>query len=374
MQKTKLLFLMNTLNGGGAEKVLVDLVNHLDPERYDITVQTVIDSGIYRSQLQSHIRYKTIYPGNKLFSYFFSKFLCARLNAKRFYEKYIKDDYDVEVAFLEGFPTKILAASPTCRKFAWVHTDLYHYYGHKTLFRSMEENRQCYLNYTRIVCVSQTAKEGFIRQFGEMENVVVQYNPVDEQTILAKSKEPLVDFVTNREQLRLISVGRLVPQKGYDRLLRVHHKLIAEGFLHTLWIVGEGGEREMLERYIRQNRLEDTVTLLGFQSNPYQYMNAADLFVCSSRAEGYSTVVTEALVCGIAVISTECSGAQELLGDSEYGAIVENEEEALYQGLKKLISSPDLLEHYKNKAQERGKHFVLANKIKEIEKIFEWDV
>ena len=367
MKKQKLLFFINTLQGGGAEKVLVDLVNHMDSAKYDITVQTVLDSGLYRDSLAEHIRYRSIFPYNKIFSYLWSRFLSGRISPKWFYRRFIQDDYDVEIAFLEGFPTKILAASENPYKYAWVHTDLYHYYGHRNLFRTIEENRQCYLTYRKIFCVSQLAKHGFHQQFGEMDHVMVQYNPIDESTILSKSKEPITAFSYDDAHRNLIAVGRLVPQKGFDRLLRVHRRLIAEGCPHKLWIVGDGAERKTLENYILEYRLQNSATLLGFQSNPYSYIKEADALVCSSYVEGYGAVVAEAMICGTAVISVECSGVSELFGDSEYGLLVKNDEEALYQGLKTLLKSPELLQHYRVKAEERGKEFCLAHTISEIE-------
>lgn len=368
MKKTKILFFINTLNFGGAEKVLVNLVNHMDPAKFNITVKTVINSGIYRKQLSPHIRYQSIFPQNKLFSYVFSKFLAGKLNSKRFYRRYVADDYDTEVAFLEGFCTKILAASSAPNKIAWVHTDLFHYYGHENLFPSIEENRECYARFRKIVCVSESVKEGFIQQFGDMKQLTVLYNPIDEITISQKAREP-VNVEWKDGTIRVLTVGRLVEQKGFDRLLRVHKRLMNENVLHQLYIIGDGVQRKTLETYISENNLSDSVKMLGFQENPYVYMKNADLFVCSSYVEGLSSVVAESLVCGTPVVSTKCSGSYELLGDSEYGLMVENEEEALYQGLKKLLQSPELLQYYRVKAQERGKMICIEKAILDVEDI-----
>ena len=104
--------------------------------------------------------------------------------------------------------------------------------------------------------------------------------------------------------------------------------------------------------------MDEKVKFLGYQLNPYKYVAKCDLFVCASFAEGFSTAATEALIVGTPVCTVEVSGMKEMLGENnEYGLVVENNEEALYQGIKKLLDDPELLKHYKKKAAERGKMF-----------------
>ena len=104
--------------------------------------------------------------------------------------------------------------------------------------------------------------------------------------------------------------------------------------------------------------LHDTFILAGFKNNPYKYINKCDIYVCSSRREGFSTAVTEALILGKPVVSTNCSGAYELLGyNNEYGIVVENSTKGIYDGLKLLLKDPLLVEKYRKKAIIRGKKF-----------------
>ena len=122
-----------------------------------------------------------------------------------------------------------------------------------------------------------------------------------------------------------------------------------------------------MKQYIQKNHLDAFVKLLGFHSNPYKYIVQGDLFVCSSRSEGYSTAVTEALILGVPVITTDCSGMMELLKNGECGIITPNDDEAFYQGLKSLLTDASLLEHYRQKAIERGKDFTIESLMKPIE-------
>lgn len=363
----RILFLMNTLTGGGAEKVLVDVVNNLDKSKFEVTLQTISDTGIYKDSVDGDVIYKTVIKSkNKLLYRIKSNIFLKKMSSKFFYKKFIEDNYDIEVAFLEGIPTKILAASSNPNKFAWVHTDLYNYYGQTKMFNSVQENAECYKRFKKIFCVSQSAKEGFKKRFGFDENVEVLYNPVDEKNIRKKANE-LITETKLSDKFKIITVGRLTHPKGYDRLLRVHKRLQDEGFEYELWILGEGNERNKLEQYIQENNLSRSVKLLGFQSNPYKFMKKANLFVCSSRVEGFSTVATEAIILGLPVVTTDCSGMRELLGESQYGIIVSNDESGIYTGIKTMLTDKDKLSGYKRKAQIRGNQFSINETVKRIE-------
>ena len=114
------------------------------------------------------------------------------------------------------------------------------------------------------------------------------------------------------------------------------------------------------------------VTLLGYKKNPYKYIRNSDLFVCSSRAEGFSTVVSEAIILEKPIVTTECSGMRELLGDnSEYGIICENNTKALYESLLKVLSNKELYLELKEKIIERKNIFDINKTIKDIEEFIE---
>ena len=361
----KILFFIETLRGGGAEKVLCDLVNAMDREKFEITVQTLWKADASQF-LKPWIRYRSCYaaPGGLTG-------LRSRLEAAAglTYPLHIRDDYDLEVAYLEFGSTKILAGSTNknAKKIAWVHSDLA-----RKLDGSPETRAKLarqYAAYDRIVCVSQTAKESFVRLFGREADIAVLYNTVDDAAIREKAELTLPELPAKR-RLTVAAVGRLSEEKCYDRLIRVHKQLLDMGLAHDLWIVGEGDQRGVLEALIAELGLTDSVKLFGFQSNPYPFMKAADLLVCSSRYEGLSTFVTEGLVLGKPIVTTECSGMRELLGDSEYGLIVENEEEALREGLRRLLNDAALRERFAAAAALRGKDFSARALAEKTERFF----
>ena len=203
-------------------------------------------------------------------------------------------------------------------------------------------------------------------------NSCVLYNTIDTDKIVRMSADIPQQNPFSEREFNLISVGRIIDAKGFDRLVRIQKRLKDEGYASHVFILGTGQDRERLDTIARENGIADSFTFLGFHENPYQYVSRADLFVCSSRREGFSTAVSEALVLGVPVVSSNCSGAKELLGDNnEYGIVTENDEEALYQGIKRMLSEPGLLEHYKKQASIRGRSFGTEKTVKAVEEMLQ---
>ena len=393
--KKKILFLIHTLNGGGAERVLANIVQHIDKEKFDITVTTIVNEGVYIDEIKKvkGVRYRYIFNSyfkksrkdsnnrynqsttkimNKIWDAY--KWLIKNAFNKITYIMSIRRKYDIEVAFLEGMCAKIISASPNkkSKKIAWIHTDITTLTKSSTTFKNEEEERECYKKFDKIVCVSNGVREAFIKKTGISKNVIRQINPINDKEIITKSEE-IIEKVKKSERFVICSVGRLIHEKGYDRLLRCQKKLLDSGLNTELWIIGEGEERKKLEQYIEQEKLGDTVKLLGFENNPYKYIKNSDLFVSSSRVEGLSSVLCEAVILGKVIVTTECPGVSEILGNkgSRGAVITENNEEALYEGLYNIISNKELYKEYKEKAKSKNKKFVLEKQIKSIERIFE---
>lgn len=348
----KIVFFIENLTGGGAENVLCNLVNEMDQSKFDITVQTLwkVDAQKY---LKPGIQYRYCYAEKSKVNQYRSRLEAAlRLT----YLLHIKDDYNVEVAYLECGSTKILAGSTNKRakKIAWVHCDLALKMADPQAFA--EKATGWYEKYDRVVCVSQNVKDSFDRLFGVPEKTVVLYNTIDDAAIRVKAEVRLPELPEKR-RLTAVTLGRLTHQKGYDRLLRIHRELLGEGLDYELWILGEGEDRPALESFIAENGLSDSVKLFGFCGNPYPYIKVADLLVCSSRYEGFSTFVTEGMILGKPVVTTDCTGMRELLGDSEFGLITENSEEALLEGLRTMLLDDSLRRQYAVRAAERGRDF-----------------
>ena len=348
----KILFFIETLKAGGAEKVMIDLVNHMDQTKFDITVQTVWPCNAEKYLIPG-IRYKSMYGAENKANHLRYR---AEAESGLAYRLHIKDDYDIECAYLEMGPTKVLASSTNkkAKKLAWVHCDLSKAVDNPQAYTA--KTAPWYAKFDQVICVSKTVKEQFDKLFQNQFDSRVLYNVVDDAAIREKAFLPFPEGVEKR-RFTVLSVGRFSPQKKFMRLLQAHKKRLEEGLAHDLWLLGDGPEREMLERFVAENGLTDSVRMPGFIENPYPFMRKADLLVCSSVYEGYSTFMTEGVILGKPIVTTDVSGAKELFGDSEYGLIVENDDEAFYQGLKRMLMEPDLRASYSEKAVSRSGDF-----------------
>lgn len=379
--RKKILIVIESLSGGGAEKVLTTLIKHIDKTLFDVTVCTIVDTGKYVDEVKSDVRYKPMIQNSDRMSVWGKlgyalkyKLVYRWLPACLVYRLFIPKGCDVEVAFCEGFVTKMLAKSNNkkAKKIAWVHIDLkYNPWPQKQgIYKSIEEETASYNEFDNIITVSKTVENSFKEVYGQENKVSTIYNPIDVDDIKIRGQEGIAEF--DKGVLNLVTVGRLVPQKGYDILLRVVKHLKEDGFNFKLRILGEGELYGQLFAYIEENSLQDYVELVGFKKNPYPYIANSDLFVCSSRSEGYSLVIAEALVLGVPVISTYCSGPNELLENGKYGMLVNNSEDGscLYEGLRLLMIDNEQLMRYRRRSVERGNYFSLIKIMSEIENLF----
>lgn len=364
----KILFFIPKLSGGGAEKVLRNLVNNMDQSKFDITVQT-IEKEDSEKYLSTGIRYKSINNcktaiGKKLFDYWIR--ICAEL--KIIYPLYMKGDYDIEVAYLECGATKMLAHSTNKKavKLAWVHCDLSKKEG---MEKSIEKVRKQYQKYDEIICVSEGVQVGFQQLCGNGFETKVIYNVIDEQEILKKADEPLNEGV-GKGRINLLAIGRLSEEKNFSYLINTCKQLYDYGNRFKLNILGDGPEYSMLKAKINELELDDVIELKGFIENPYSWIKASDIVVCSSKYEGLSTVVQEAFIVGKPVVTTPCAGMQELLGNSEYGIIADDTEEGLYNSLNYIMNNPSIMKHYGEMARERQKEFSRKKILIETESYF----
>lgn len=367
----KLLFLIPTLQGGGAEKVLVDLVNNLDASKYDVTVKTFLDGGVFEKRIKPHVKYQSIIKHNnviirRLLMYLLTVLIPPRLA----YKIIVREKYDIEIAYMHGSTTKILASSTNTNaiKMAAVHTDLSKSSMPLNTYKSYGNCYDSYKIFDRVIFVSKKAKEGFEKVIGHLSTGIVVYNVLDETEIIRLSEQKIDEVSVGR--FVFISVGRLISVKGYDRLIEATAKLNMEGYEFEVWILGEGPERKGLEESLRKHKISN-VKLLGFKNNPYKYISNANFFLSTSRSEGYSTVVTEALILGIPVLTTLTSGMDEILDKGKYGLIVENSEEGVYSGMKKILNDPIAYKEYTILAKERSSFFSMEQRISDYEKLFD---
>ena len=364
----KILFLIHDLGQGGAEKVLVNLVNHMDRSKFDISVTVLFGGGVNEQFLEPDIHFHAVFPrmipGN-------SRWM-KLLTPAQLHRLCVKETYDIEVAYLEGPSARVISGcgDPNTKLAAWIHIELHSAKKAARSFRTYRESEKSYRRFDKIVAVSEYVKKHFWKLYPSVAEPLVLFNTNNSAQITASATDESANSVFLSKEIRLVGVGKLLPTKGFDRIVRIHKRLRDEGYPVHTYLLGKGPDREMLERFVQDNRLTDTVTFLGYQTNPYKYVSRCDLFVCASFAEGFSTAATEALILGVPVCTVEVSGMKEMLGEhNEYGVVTENSEEALYEGIKPLLDDPALLAHYKKKAAERGRMFRTEETVRAVEEM-----
>lgn len=367
MPKKTILFFINTLDVGGAEITLLDLLACLPRSEYDLTVVTV-SGGLLLDKCPKDIRYKQLINiPCKTLRKFFSKLL-YRLSPA-FVAKLLGKPHDIEIAYLEGFPTRVIAKRKTRHNkiFAFVHLNFSKTSFFSHLYKDKAACLQEYSQFNNVCFVSEGARQGFSQTIGALENALVVHNVIRYDR-LRNAAQGAAPKAYSTHGLKLISVGRLSPEKAFDRLIRSVARL-EQAFPLELLILGDGPLRSELETLIAELGTT-SVHLLGYQSNPYIYLKQADLYVCSSFSEGCSLAIREAVSLGVPLITTECGSAEEIRKES-WGIVVLNDEESLYEGLYDLLTDTAKYNALKQAAYEKSHTITNETAIREYTQLFE---
>ena len=365
----KILFLIHDLGAGGAEKVLVNLVNHLNRQKYDITVGVLFGGGVNEQFLNESIHFFSVWskmiPGN-------SK-LMKLLTPEQLHKLCVREHYDIEISYLEGPTARIVSGcqDEETKLVSWIHVGQHTMKNLAQSFRNEHEAMMCYNRFDQTICVSESVKDDFCSILDFQRSCKVLYNTVESEVIKQLAVEP-TDAFSDDNRIRLIAVGTLKQSKGYDRLINIIEKLDKENYPVHLYILGTGPLCQEMVASIKERKLEHCITLLGYHTNPYKFVAKCDLFVCASHTEGFSTAATEALIVGTPVCTVDVSGMQEMLGkNNEYGVVTGNSEAALYEGNKQMIDSEKMMAYYNEKAKERGQAFSTEATVKAVEEMLE---
>lgn len=372
MKRKKILFLIESLGGGGAEKVLSTLIKYINRERFDITVCVISGGGIYEKEIAEKVRVHRVlksassYSGlGKVWCRIKYQMIYHWLPTWLVYQLFIPKGNDVEIAFVEGFATKILSCSSNskAKKIAWVHCDLKSqpWPIQQGIYKDNAEEADVYRRYQQVVCVSQQVEQ-VMRSYYGLFNTTTIYNPLDSEEIMRLSKMEC-PFRVDAAKFNIISVGRLERVKGFDQLISIIRNIREKGHDVHLWIVGEGSQADALNSLVREIEMKDYITFTGFMKNPYSLMAQMNLFVCSSRAEGFSLVLAEALLLGLPIVSMKCAGPQELIQLCGAGNLCD-----AYEDLEKEIQKEVETASMSNAVQFP---FDVSVVIPQIEKLFE---
>lgn len=366
----KLLFIYGPLGGGGAERVLIDLLSNVDYTRYEVDLCLIVRGGILLPEVPKQVNIIPLwksYDWHYKLAYRMSVWMGNNYLFKRkMYQKLTKE-YDVEISFLEGMPLKLHALiQGNAKKVTWVHCDLFQFHYTKHQFYRKEELR-AYQSMDRIVSVSNDAKKAFERRFPlcKTKHIVI-YNPIDIPKILRMVDG--ADMPVNT-RFTVVTVGRLTPQKKIDRVIRLAYRCKQEGIDVQFQIIGDGELKAELVGLSEHLGVSDRVSFFGFVANPFPYIKAADMMLLSSGYEGFGLVVCEAMVLGTPVVATKTAGPIEIIGDNQYGMLCEHDDDAIYRAFKKMFTDKELREKYTLAGKERVKDFGIEKMITEFEKL-----
>lgn len=340
----KILFGITSLTLGGAERVLVDIANQLC-EKYEITIFTIYAKGELESQLNQKIKVRSLYDISyselsKLQKYFLMP-VRVLLFKKIIYHKKIKNNYDMEIAFLEGPITRLFSIiNKNTKKIAWIHNDISLVFGKGIKAKIKKKvDQKVYQKYEKLIFVSKDNQQKFEKVYSLKNKKEIIYNYINDEEVIKKAnKNKKIGF--EEQEINIVTVARLVKQKAMDRFIHVHSKLIKEGFKHTVYVIGDGPEKSRLQDMIQDKAVQNSFILLGKKENPYPYIKKADYFALLSYYEGYPMVLLEAQILGKYIIITD-TAARETLQNYENSTIVANEEEDIYKGLKELIKNKE---------------------------------
>lgn len=367
--KKRILFIDGPLGGGGAERVLIDILCNIDYERYDVDLAVICRGGAFMDEVPEQVRVIELWPGYNLaykLAYRASKWLRYNgLFSRKMNGSKLRRDYDIEISFLEGMPLKLGALRTTkARKATWVHADLFTHRYEAGQFYFGEE-LCCYNKMDIVVNVSKDSEAAFCKRFPDnISEKRVIYNPIDRAKILQLAQNYEIEGEDSR--LTVITVGRVTKPKNPERLLQVA-KMVKEANLPVRfkWI-GDGELRLQMEALRDKRGLQDTVEFTGFTKNPFPQIKAADIMMVTSDFEGFCLVICEAMCLGVPVISTRTAGPSEIIGNNEYGVLTDLTPKALFQALKHWVDNPAERKVLAKKALSRPDAYSVDKSIRDL--------
>ena len=364
-KKVKVLFRHRSMEMGGVEKVILSLLNNLNKEKFEMTLQVSLYQGELRDKVPSDIRYIKNNKGKEDFSRQSLtrtfQLLVRNLKVRLFNlfpsisdKIYLKEKFDIEIATsYTDFEFVLNSSNKFSKKIGWFHSDI--------TFPKLQPAVPKILNqipkFDYFIFGSQQTKDIFTQTYPNFklpENQVI-LNAIPIEEIKQKAVEYVPDFGTKDPVF--VSVGRLHSRKGYHKLIEVHNKLIKDGFAHKIIIIGDGEEKDNLENLTKMYGVQNSFVLLGSLLNPYPYVKNADFFVMPSESEGWPLIIADALILQKPILSTAVGGIPEMIRHLENGYLIRYDADEMYNAMKEFLSNTDVIEKIKKGLENSEKQF-----------------
>lgn len=376
-KKIKILFRHRSMEMGGVEKVLLALLNNLDPQKFEMTICLTLNQGKLRDEIPGHVRKVYLTDGKEDFS---NNSLLQKLqliarriklrklkNNPAIADKILKDTYDIEIGMDYRDYDAILSSTHTqSKKIGWFHSEI-----NVPKFQPLVPGiLKSFPQFDHMVYCSHKIKDMMHQYYPTLdypaETVII--NPIPIEEIKRKAEEKLDQFP---EGPVFVSIGRLHSRKGYHKLIEAHKRLIDEGFHHSIIVIGDGGEMKNLRAQAAENNVEKTFILVGNQMNPYPYIKKADYFVLPSESEAWPLVIAEALILQKPIVATNVGDVGLMIKDRETGYLINYDVDEMYKGMKAFLTDPELVHHIRKNLKNIESQFDNKKIFDSVEEIIE---
>lgn len=352
--KIKILFRHRSMEMGGVEKVMLSLLNNLDKEKFDMTVLLSLNQGELRNEFPLHVRKIYLVDGKEDLStnpvlqkiqllqrkWKLQKF---RNSPEIIDKEILKESYDIEIAMTyNDFESVLNSSNKNSKKIGWFHSEI----DLPKLQPLVPKILRHFPQFDHMVYCSEKIMQIMHRTYPDLpyppESVIINAVPIDE--IRKKSEEKIRDF---KNRPVFVSVGRLHTRKGYHKLMDAHHKLLKEGFEHSVVIIGDGEELPNLLAQQKKHGVEETFILAGNKMNPYPYIKNADFFILPSESEAWPLVISEALILQKPIIATRVGDVDLMIEDGKTGHLIRYETSEIYEAMKKFLTDKTFVQNIK---------------------------
>ncbi len=347
----KILVVLKHLSLGGAEKMFLRILANINTNNYNIHVMLVFNERLQELPNLPNLQITTIFD---------RKSDAAKQMIKNhpdnIYAENITDIYDVEIAFLEGYPTQIIGASsnPSSLKVAFIHTDFRFFHHSLNAYANSDAEVACYRKYTYIMYVSETARKGFNLTYPSIshQKEYIFYPPLTEKMLFSSHTY----LTALNEKPYFITLTRLAPEKGVFKLIDACKKIIELGYDVCFKIYGTGPLYHKLSQRIQTDHLQKNIYLMGYSHAPYAELKNSMAYICPSDHESFCIAIEEALFSSVPIIACRCSGTEEILHNGDFGLLVTNSSDGLAAGIRQFLNSPDFAQMLRCKSQN-GKQY-----------------
>lgn len=369
-RRRSVCFVLPSLNGGGAERAAVQVLNGLDPAAWDRSMFLFERTGPYLADVDPGIDVQSAAsPGRGERWQSLRRFIQERRP-------------EIVMAFL-SYATALTAARAAqtgARVVFNQQTPLTAFLSdadfewrdgwRRTVFTAT--SRLTYGAADLIVATSQGVASDLMSNFGVSPDAVrVVPNPVDLDLVRRRAAEPIVEAAIDQEAPVIVAAGRLADAKNYPLLID-SMRVLRDSMPARLYILGQGDLEPALRQQIARLGLEDTVTLLGFQSNPWKFIARADVFALSSHYEGFGNVLIEAMALGVPVVATASAGTRDIVNAGVDGLLVEpHTPEAMASAIRRVLASRDAREAMAHAASRAAERFAAPAVIAQYDTVLE---